>query len=216
MGPPGSGKGTLAQQIQDRYGFPQISGGDIVRAEIAAGTAFGKKIQAGIAAGQLLPDTPEGSGKLLELVRERLQKPDCARGFILDGIPRTAWQAERLTEILAAVGQRVDHVVELQADRATLLERLTGREVCPSCKKSYHRTLQQPRVVGQCDRCCQALVVRPEDTLAVAERRLDIYKAETEPLLEYYEKQGIKTVVDGVGTPAEVFGRFERLVLHQP
>ena len=205
LGPPGSGKGTVAVRLKEKYGIPHISSGDIVRAEMAAGTPFGLKVKEMMNAGQLLPDTPEFMGLLFDAVKTRLSQEDCKKGFILDGIPRTQWQAGKLNEVLSSIGKRVDAAVLLDVSRDTLIKRLTGRMICKGCTLSYHSELQPPKTAGKCDKCCQALTIRPDDKEEVALSRLDIYDKEISPILEYYKTEKLLLPLSGEGTPESVF-----------
>ncbi len=215
LGAPGSGKGTVAVRLKEKYGIPHISTGDVVRAEIKAGTAFGKRVKEMTDKGQLMPDTPEYIGQLIDAVKVRLSQDDCKNGFILDGLPRTAWQASQLGLILGSMGRPLTAAVLLEVSHDTLMKRLTGRLTCTGCKVTYHQELQPPKVPGTCDKCCQKLYVRPDDTAAVALSRLEQYNNEIEPIVEFYKNDNRLMQLTGEGTPESVFtelsGRIEEL-----
>lgn len=193
LGPPGAGKGTQAKMLMDNFGIPQISTGDILRAAVKEGTPMGVKAKAFMDAGQLVPDEV-----VVGIVRERLQKNDCEKGFILDGFPRTVPQADALREALSALGRTLDSVVSLDVDVEALVERLTGRRVCRSCGRGFHVKFDSPRIAGRCDFCGGELQQRDDDQEATIRQRLDVYVAQTSPLVEYYRKSGLLTVVDGM------------------
>lgn len=193
LGPPGAGKGTQAKMLMDNFGVPQISTGDILRAAVKEGTPMGVKAKAFMDAGQLVPDEV-----VVGIVRERLQKNDCEKGFILDGFPRTVPQADALREALSALGRTLDSVVSLDVDVEALVERLTGRRVCRSCGRGFHVKFDSPRIAGRCDFCGGELQQRDDDQEATIRQRLDVYVAQTSPLVEYYRKSGLLTVVDGM------------------
>jgi adenylate kinase len=165
IGAPGAGKGTLAAQLKEALNIPHISSGDIVRAEIFAGTEFGKKVVEYNNKGQLLPDTPEFMGMLFEALKNRLMKPDCDQGFILDGIPRTEQQAHQLEEVLKKIGKALDSAILIDVSNQTLLDRLAGRVICKTCNLSYHMLFQPPKHEGKCDHCEKCLVKRSDDCL---------------------------------------------------
>jgi adenylate kinase len=190
VGAPGSGKGTMGKALSDHYGIPHISSGDIVRAEIAAGTPFGLKVKEMMAAGKLLPDTPEFMGEVFEALKRRLQEPSASNGFILDGIPRNALQAIRLESVLNSIGRKIDHVLLMDVSEETLVDRVMGRLICKGCGMSYHMTSRPPKVEGLCDECFQPLVKRPDDNpIALAERIRD-YNHAIGPVIEFYHNQG--------------------------
>lgn len=193
LGPPGAGKGTQAKMLMDRYGIPQISTGDILRAAVKAGTPMGLRAKSFMDAGGLVPDDV-----VVGIVRERIQEDDCKAGFILDGFPRTVPQADALAEALTALGRPLDAVVSLAVDVEALVERLTGRRTCRDCGLGYHVTFAAPKAAGICDACGGELVQRDDDREETIRRRLDVYNEQTSPLIDYYRKSGLLSEVDGM------------------
>ncbi|HLJ90955.1 MAG TPA: adenylate kinase [Candidatus Angelobacter sp.] len=189
LGAPGAGKGTQAQLIAERYGIPQISTGDILRSNVSRGTELGKKAKAVMDRGELVSDE-----LVCGMVADRLQQPDCARGFILDGFPRTAAQANWLDEFLAARTFGGRHlppvVISIEVGYNQLLQRLTGRRSCPSDGQIYNIYSHPPKKEGICDLCGSQLIQRPDDKEEVIAKRLEKYQAETLPLVDYYRNQG--------------------------
>jgi adenylate kinase len=198
MGAPGAGKGTQARLLAQRTGTPHVSTGDILRQAGAAGTKLGREASTYMDKGQLVPDQV-----VVGIVAERLQGPDCAQGFILDGFPRTVAQAKALV----ALGQRLTAVVELAVPREELVQRLTGRRVCRSCGTMFHVTFTPPQKPGHCDRCGGELFQREDDLEQTIRHRMDVYSAQTAPVLGYYRDAGLLREVSGTGGPDEVFGR---------
>ena len=203
MGPPGAGKGTLAKTLAETYGVPHVSSGDIFRAEIKGRTPLGRKIEAILASGALVPDAIT-----VEAVAGRLAAADCAGGWILDGFPRTEGQARALDGVLEAKNEKLDAVVYLHADAETIVQRMAGRRLCPRCGRVYHVTNLPPRVEGQCDGCGTDLVVREDDRPETVRARLRTYQEQTAPLVGYYESRGLLLEIDGAGTPEEVRARL--------
>ena len=189
MGPPGAGKGTQAERIVSRFGIPHISTGDAFR---QAMQELGLKAKEYVSQGLLVPDEITNG-----IVRERLAQPDCARGFLLDGFPRTLAQAETLDEILAGIGRSIDHVVYLKVDRDLLFIRLTGRRICKACGEIYHTKFRPPQKEGVCDKCGGELMQRADDSEEKVGTRLDEYFTKTEPVLKYYDAKGLLREVDG-------------------
>jgi adenylate kinase len=185
LGPPGVGKGTQAQRLVEKLGVPQISTGMMLRDAVAAKTAVGLAAQAVMARGDLVSDEI-----VIAVAEQRLAAPDARRGFILDGFPRTVPQAEALDGALAELGRRVDRVVVLQADDEVLVKRLAGRRSCPNCGAVYNVHFNPPAAEGVCDRCGHALVHRSDDTPETVRNRLEVYRAQTEPLIRFYEGRG--------------------------
>ena len=193
MGPPGGGKGTQAKRIQERYGIPQLSTGDMLRAAVSAGTPIGKQAKTVMDAGKLVSDEI-----MVGLIAERIDQADCATGFILDGFPRTIPQAEALDKLLKSKGIKLDSVIEVQVPDEKLVTRITGRFTCKACGEGYHDTFKTPKKAGVCDVCGGAeFSRRADDNAETVKARLAAYHAQTAPLLPYYEGQGLLKVVDG-------------------
>jgi adenylate kinase len=185
LGPPGAGKGTQAVKLVEKYGVPQISTGDIFRKNIKEGTELGKKAQEYMNSGQLVPDE-----LVVDLVKDRLMQEDCANGYLLDGFPRTIFQAEQLDKFLAENGQKLDAVINFEVGHDALMTRLTGRRICKSCGASFHIVNIPPKVEGVCDVCGGELEQRKDDTVETAEKRIEVYEASTAPLIGYYKETG--------------------------
>lgn len=186
LGPPGAGKGTQAQLLQQREGLPQISTGDMLRAAIAAGTALGRQARAYIDRGELVPDDV-----MIRLIEERLRRPDAQRGFVLDGFPRTLAQARALDRVLAAEGRSIDLVAYFDVSDDVIVRRLTGRRVCRKAAHIYHVEFSPPKVAGRCDIDGSALYQRDDDREETVRRRLDVYRRETKPVVDFYRNRGV-------------------------
>lgn len=193
LGPPGAGKGTQAKMLTERYRIPQISTGDILRAAVKEGTPMGVKAKGYMDAGGLVPDEV-----VVGIVRERLQQPDCQNGFILDGFPRTVAQADALKSTLADLDKNLDAVISLEVDPEALVERLTGRRTCRDCGRGFHVTFDPPAVAGKCDACQGELIQRDDDKEETIRKRLEVYRAQTEPLVAYYQSAGLLSAIDGM------------------
>jgi adenylate kinase len=200
LGPPGAGKGTQAGHIRDAFGLAHLSTGDMLREAVAAGTDLGKEAKAVMERGELVSDD-----LMVALVAERIDQPDCAGGFILDGFPRTVKQAEALDALLAERGQKIDAVVEFQVDDQLLVERISGRFTCAKCGEGYHDRFKQPKADGVCDVCGGTeFKRRADDNAETVKARLDAYHGQTAPLLPYYKQHGVLRSVDGMGTIEQV------------
>lgn len=187
LGAPGAGKGTQAEIVSETYKIPAISTGAIIREAIKTGTEMGKAAKSYTEAGKLVPDEV-----VIGIIKERLAKDDCKNGFILDGFPRTVPQAEALD----AMGVEIDRVVSIEVSDEAIVERMSGRRVCPSCGASYHTEWKKPKTEGVCDACDEALTIRRDDSPEVVLDRLKVYHEQTEPLKGYYEKKGkLRTVI---------------------
>lgn len=194
LGPPGAGKGTQAAWLRDRYGIPQLSTGEMLREAVAKGTEVGRKAKSIMEAGGLVSDEI-----INQIVAERIDQPDCAPGFILDGFPRTIPQAEALDRMLAERGLKLDAVVEIAVDNDALVERISGRFSCATCGAGYHDRFKPTAVPGVCDECGGTeFVRRPDDNAETVKSRLNAYEAQTAPLLPYYRAKGLVRTVDGM------------------
>lgn len=202
LGAPGSGKGTQAKLLMGRFGVPQISTGDLLRAAVAAQSPLGLKAKAAMDAGELVSDEI-----VLGMIRERLAEADAKAGFILDGFPRNGAQAAALDALLAELGQDIDRAVHIQVAFDELLKRLTGRRTCTQCGALYNVYFSPPRQVGVCDRCGGALMHRDDDNEQTISRRLRVYEEQTQPLIDYYQAQGKLAVVSGSGEVTEILRR---------
>jgi adenylate kinase len=195
LGPPGAGKGTQAARLARRWSVPQVSTGDMLREGVAKGTRLGLEARRYMDAGELVPDAV-----IIGMVRERLGQPDGRKGFVLDGFPRTAAQAEALDQLLDAEGTPLDRVVLVELSDEELAARLTGRRVCGSCGRNYHVAFSPPKTAGRCDHCGGALTQRADDEEATVRRRLAVYARDTRPLIDYYRGRGLLTTISGAGT----------------
>jgi adenylate kinase len=207
FGAPGVGKGTQAVALQERIGVPHVSTGEMLRAAIRDGTPQGQRARTIVESGRLVPDD-----LISEMIGVRLQSGDVAKGFILDGFPRTVGQAEYLDRSLRDQGRGLDAVINLDVPAMIVAERLAGRRVCAACGASYHIRHKPPRVDGSCDNCGAALGLRADDAEDVVRSRLEVYERQTAPVLEYYRGQGRLRDVDGIGTPEEVAKRIDLVV----
>jgi adenylate kinase len=194
LGPPGSGKGTQAKRIEQTHGIVQLSTGDMLRAATDSDSEFGQRVKAIMDSGQLVSDDI-----IVEMIDRRIVQPDCSKGFILDGFPRNVPQAKALDAMLARRGLELDHVILLQVDEATLVDRLSGRFTCTQCGASYHDRNNRPRREGICDVCGGTeFVCRADDRPEAVKARFEVYRNQTAPILPYYRDRGILRCVDGM------------------
>jgi adenylate kinase len=201
LGPPGAGKGTQARELAREWGVAHLATGDMLRDALAAGTRLGLEAKRYMDRGALVPDDV-----IIGLMRERLGGPDAARGFIVDGFPRTIAQAEALAGLLKDAGQALDRVIYFEVSEPELLRRLTGRRICRRCQTVYHLVSMPPRTPGVCDRCGGELYQREDDGEAIVRSRLEVYRRQTEPLLAYYRQRGLLATVAGEGSVEAVRG----------
>ena len=208
LGPPGAGKGTQAGLLVGERGMIQLSTGDMLRAAVAAGTPVGIKAKAVMEAGGLVSDEI-----VIGILSERLDHADVAKGFILDGFPRTVAQAEALDQLLRAKGMTLDHVIELAVDEDALVDRISGRYTCAKCGEGYHDRYKQPRVAGVCDACgSTAFNRRADDNEETVRNRMAEYRAKTAPILPYYEARGMVSRVDGMADIQQVSQAINKIV----
>lgn len=205
LGPPGVGKGTQASAIVKKYNIPHISTGDIFRANIKEGTELGKKAKEYMDKGLLVPDE-----LVVSIVKDRLTKEDCVKGFLLDGFPRTINQAEVLDKELLEMGIKLDKVVNIDADKEILIERAIGRRICKTCGSSYHIKFNPPKVENVCDIDSGELFQRDDDTRETVTTRIEVYLNQTQPLIDYYKEKGLILNVDGTRPIDEVFETIVR------
>ncbi|WP_459130071.1 adenylate kinase [Guggenheimella bovis] len=202
IGPPNAGKGTQAGLLTSKYDIPHVSTGNILRDQIARETPLGLTAKPYVENGKLVPDE-----LVMALVASALDSIDLDRGFLFDGYPRNVAQAENLTEVLRLKGKPLDAVVLLQVDEDQLVKRATGRRVCSKCSKTYHVSFNPPQTENVCDACGSDLIQRKDDQPETVKSRLEVYKNQTEPLVEYFSQQGTLKPIDGSGAPDEVFNR---------
>ena len=200
LGAPGAGKGTQAKMIAEKCGIPHISTGDIFRANIKNGTELGAKAKEYMDKGLLVPDE-----LVCDLVVDRIQQADCEKGYILDGFPRTIPQAEALEAALNAIEQKLDYAIDIDVPDENIINRMSGRRACVGCGATYHVVFNPTKVEGKCDVCGESLILRDDDKPETVKKRLDVYHTQTQPLIDYYTKQGVLKTVDGTRTLDEVF-----------
>ncbi|ELC8443664.1 adenylate kinase [Clostridium perfringens] len=200
LGPPGAGKGTQAKSISNRYSIPHISTGDIFRKNISENTPLGIEAKTYMDNGQLVPDEVT-----INMVKDRLQQDDCKNGYLLDGFPRTVHQAEALDNFLTEREESIDTALLIEVPKEFILERMTGRRVCPSCGASYHIKFNPPANDGKCDLCGSDVIQRKDDTEETVKERLDVYENQTQPLIDFYKNKKQLSVVDGTQAINEVF-----------
>ena len=201
LGAPGVGKGTQAKKIAEKYGVPHISTGDIFRANIKNGTELGKKAKTYMDQGLLVPDE-----LTVALVIDRIQGEDCKNGFVLDGFPRTIPQAEALDEALKGLGESMDYAIDVDVPDENIINRMSGRRACLDCGATYHIVTIPTKVEGICDVCGSKVVLREDDKPETVQKRLEVYHAQTQPLIDYYKGQNILKTVDGTQPMEAVFG----------
>ena len=208
LGPPGAGKGTQAQKLQTDVGLIQLSTGDMLRAAVKSGSALGQQAKGIMDAGKLVPDE-----LMVGLIEDRIAQPDAAKGFILDGFPRTEAQAEALDKMLARSGKKLDRVVEMEVDEKALTERVVGRFTCAVCGTGYHDKFKRPKVDGVCDVCgSKEFTRRKDDNAETMKTRMAAYRAQTEPLLPYYRAKRILKTVDGMAAMDEVYRQIRAVL----
>ena len=202
LGAPGAGKGTQAKKLIEKYGIPQISTGDLLRAAVAAGTPLGKEAKSYMDKGELVPDSV-----VLGMVEERLKQNDCKNGYILDGFPRNTAQAETLDKMLSSLNMPLDAALSVDVPFEDLMKRLTGRRTCKSCGQMYNIYFGPPKKEGLCDKCNGELFQRDDDKEETIKKRLEVYSAQTAPLIDYYKKKGLLKTVVGVGSIDDIFNK---------
>lgn len=208
LGPPGAGKGTQAKRLFERHHLIQLSTGDMLRAEVASGSALGQQARLVMEAGQLMPDDI-----IIGMIESRIEKPDCKDGFVLDGFPRTEGQAAALDRMLERHGARIDGVVELAVDEDALVERIAGRFACATCGAGYHDKFQKPKKDGVCDTCGGTdFTRRKDDNAETVKARLVAYRQQTAPILPYYRGRGLLHQVDGMAELDEVTKSIEQVL----
>ena len=200
LGPPGAGKGTQAKMMIEKYNIPQISTGDMLRAALKERTPLGLKAKEYMDKGALVPDEV-----VIGLIQERLKEADCRKGYILDGFPRTVAQAEALDKVLAGLGSKIDHVISMEVDKGDLLKRLTGRRTCRQCGAMFHVIFSPALNKDICDKCQGELYQRDDDNEDTVRNRLEVYDAQTFPLIQYYQRQGLVRKIEGVGSIQQIF-----------
>lgn len=207
LGPPGAGKGTQAKILTKRFEIPQVSTGDILRAAVKELTPMGVKAKSYMDEGSLVPDEV-----VVGIVEERLAKPDCGNGFILDGFPRTVGQADALKKTLAGLGKTIEHVISIVVDKEELLERITGRRTCRACGRGYHIMFDPPHTQNTCDECGGELYQRDDDSEDTMRKRLDVYEQQTAPLISYYANDSILRSIQGTGSIDDIQQKIIEIV----
>ena len=207
LGAPGAGKGTQSKKLAAAYSIPHISTGDIFRANIKEGTELGKKAKAYMDAGQLVPDE-----LVCDLVVDRIQQDDCKNGYLLDGFPRTIPQAEALDAAVEKLGEKIDYAVNIDVPDDNIINRMSGRRACVGCGATYHIVFNPPNVEDVCDVCGKSLILRDDDKPETVKTRLDVYHAQTQPLIDYYAGRGVLVTVDGTQNMDKVFADIKDIL----
>lgn len=207
LGAPGAGKGTQAKKIADKWQIPHISTGDIFRANIKNGTELGKKAKEFMDQGLLVPDE-----LVVDLVVDRVKQDDCAKGYVLDGFPRTIPQATALDEALASIGGKIDYAINVEVPDENIINRMAGRRACVACGATYHIVHIPTKVEGICDRCGAELILRDDDKPETVKKRLDVYHEQTQPLIDYYTEKGVLAEVDGTKDMEDVFNAIVKVL----
>lgn len=207
LGAPGAGKGTQAKLFAERFGIAHISTGDIFRMNIKNGTELGRKAKVFMDQGLLVPDS-----LVLDLVIDRLNSPDCSKGYVLDGFPRTIPQAQALDEALGKQGDSIEYAVNVDASDEDIIRRMSGRRVCPGCGAIYHIVSIPPKQEDICDGCGERLILRDDDKPETVKKRLKVYHEQTSPLIDYYKKRSNMIIVDGMKDPEEVFKEITEFI----
>ena len=200
MGAPGAGKGTQAKMIAEKYAIPHISTGDIFRANIKNGTELGKEAKKYMDQGKLVPDE-----LTVKILLDRVAQPDCANGYVLDGFPRTIPQAEVLDKALCELGDKIDYAINVDVPDENIVNRMGGRRACVGCGATYHIKYNAPKEENTCDTCGSDLIIRDDDKPETVQNRLSVYHEQTQPLIDFYEKQGVLKTVDGTVDMNDVF-----------
>ncbi|RLA92796.1 MAG: adenylate kinase [Deltaproteobacteria bacterium] len=207
LGPPGCGKGTQAKMLTEKYHIPQISTGDILREAVKNKTPLGLEAKTYMDSGKLVPDDV-----VIGIIQDRLKQPDCEKGFILDGFPRTVVQAEALDDTLKTMGKKIEHAISISVDEEELLRRLTGRRTCRSCGAMFHILFNPPKKEGICDKCSGELYQRDDDKEETIRNRLNVYNQQTAPLIDYYQKKELLRTIEGVGKIEDIFRKIEEVI----
>ncbi len=207
LGAPGAGKGTQAKMISEKYGIPQISTGDMLRDAVAKGTELGRKAKEYMDRGELVPDEV-----VIGIVKERLQQPDCRKGFILDGFPRTIAQAEALDKMLGDLGMKIDAVINVAVPEEEVVKRIVNRRTCRKCGAVYHLIYNPPKEDNKCDKCGGELYQRDDDREETVRERYRVYRENTEPLIDYYRRKGVLFDVDGTKDIKGVFQEIDEIL----
>ena len=207
LGAPGAGKGTQSKRLVEKYGIPQISTGDILRAALKDETKLGLVAKSYMDKGELVPDSV-----VIGIIEERLTEPDCEKGFILDGFPRTVVQADALENTLEEMGLSIEHVLNVQVDDAELIKRLSGRRTCKECGEGYHLEYSPSKVLNICDKCSGELYQRDDDKEATIAERLKVYGSQTAQLIDYYSKHGCLSAIEGLGSESDIFERIDAVI----